>query len=229
MNAYVLAFHRTHLTIRTSTHILLFILLIQRLLPPQTPRITRLITHRINTRDIQRLDLRRRPIDRERRRPAHPRIRIKGLGEVREVLLESLGNGDVQRQQVPVDAAVAVVERVRDVLAVQGGRDGELVCKGCVCVGAVQVVRVAGEDALADGHDGALQGRLVPVCAGVVFGVELGQEEVELCGTDGWEARLDEGRVGCCRVDEGGCEEEAFVRVVADHDVHVFGEFAREE
>ena len=187
-------------------------------LPPQTPRIRRRIPYRHEARHVQVLLDRASAIQVERR---HARsVRRPRLYKVGDVLLHGLGD----LLDDALGAGDAVVEGVGDVEAVLGGRDGELVGEGLVAVRAVEVVGVASEDGLGDDVDGAGEAGGPRVGAVVDGRVERLDDILGDGGFDGGVRGFEVHGEGAVVGDVGGREEGAFVGVVADHDLEVFGE-----
>lgn len=195
----------------------------QRLLPPQTARIRRRIHNLRNRRRIETDDIGGRAIQRKHRdaRPTGHAVD----GEAGEVLLHCDGDSVVDHggQVGPVE------EGVGDVLAVDGGADGELVRVGLVEEGAVEVVGVAGEGALGGGEDGALVVGRVAVAAVEDGWVEDILNVREHGRADAGEIEGEEFGVRGVVLDGGAGEEEAFVGVVADHDFDVLVERSLKE
>ena len=196
---------------------------IQRLLPPQTPRVSIRIHHLTDSRRIE-IDLLRPGAIHGKHRNARP-TRHAIDSETGDVLLQRDGNGVVQHGagHGPVE------EGVGHVLAVQRGADGELVGEGAIEEGAVEVVGVAGEGGVGEGEDGALEVGGVAVGAGEDGRVEHVLDVGGHGGLDVGEIGGEEGVVGGVVGDGRVGEEQAFVRVVADHDLDVLVEGALQQ
>ena len=123
-------------------------------------------------------------------------VRVALLRERRDVLLQRYGDSRVRHAADRAGAGdVGVVESVRDVKAVEGGRGGEQVCVGLVVVCLVEVEGVAGEAELGD--DGGDAVEVVGVALGLAAvedgRVEGGGQVVEgfRVGVDGWDGAGD--------------------------------------
>lgn len=201
---------------------------IQPPLPPPTPQTRIRIPLRPHPSDINTILIRNLPIHRERRhsllpaRPQHP-IRIPRHRKVRDVFLQHLSRRDVD------PTTRAVVEGVRDVLAVDAGGDAELVGEGAVPKRAVEVIRVAGEDELGVEGDGALEVGRVAILTREIGRIERAEDVGGDGGLEGGEVGLEVGLEGRGGGQQWGGEEQAFERVVADHDVEGVGEGAGQE
>lgn len=199
-----------------------------RSLPPDAPLVGGIVYRLLDARGIQLEHAGVRSVhfkDRDSLQPA-------GVGHAR---LGEAGDELLQRQRdVLVDlvarvGGVLVEEGVRDVLAVQGGRDGEDVREGLVVVRAREVEGVAVEDALGNSQGCALE--LIAVALGAIEDgrVELRGDQLESLVGDSRQVSPQILRVVVVGPNVRRREDEALVGVVADHDAQAAVEFTLQQ
>ena len=166
----------------------------QALLPPVTPLVGRRISQLANASNVQVLHRRVLAIQVKVR---HTRgVRVTLLRKGCDVLLQRDGDGRVRHAADWAGAGnVGVVESVRDIEAVEGGRSGEQVGVGLVLECLVEVEGVAGEAELSDESGGTVD--VVGVALGLgavedgrVEGVGEVVESLRV-GADGWDGGSD--------------------------------------
>lgn len=129
---------------------------VQGLLPPVAPCIRRRISQLADPSDIQVLDGRILAVQIKVRHALL--VGVAALRKVRDVLLQSNGNGRIGNTADRAGARlVGVVEGVRDIEAVQRRWCGEQVGVGLVVLRLVEIEGVAGEAQLCDESRSAVE------------------------------------------------------------------------